>query len=52
MPVTTKPDKENHGFGLKSIKSIAEEYGGMIRIGTEDHQFTLVVAIPSGPQKK
>ena len=52
MPVTTKPDKENHGFGLKSIKSIAEEYGGMIRIGTEDHQFTLVVAIPNGPQKK
>lgn len=49
MPVTTKLDKENHGFGLKSIKSIAEEYGGMIYISTENHEFTLVVTIPREP---
>ena len=48
MPVTTKPDKENHGFGLKSIKNIAEEYGGMVRIRTDNHEFMLVVAIPGG----
>lgn len=49
IPVTTKPDTENHGFGIKSIKNIAEEYGGMVYIGTEDHEFTLVVAIPYEP---
>ena len=52
MPMTTKADKESHGFGLKSIKRIAEEYGGMIHISTEDRLFTLVVAIPRGGQPK
>lgn len=26
--VTTKPDKDNHGFGLKIINRIASKYGG------------------------
>lgn len=47
IPITTKKDVENHGFGIKSIKSIAEEYGGMVYISTENHEFTLVITIPS-----
>lgn len=46
MPVTTKPDKENHGFGIKSIKNIAEEYGGIMHIEVSGNVFELVVMIP------
>ena len=46
MPVTTKPDKENHGFGIKSIKNIAEENGGIMHIEVSGNVFELVVMIP------
>ena len=29
--MTTKRDKMNHGFGLKSINSIVEKYGGSVK---------------------
>ena len=47
IPVTTKRDNENHGFGIKSIRNIAEEYGGMMYISTDNHTFGLVVVIPT-----
>ena len=47
IPVTTKRDNENHGFGIKSIRNIAEEYGGMMYISTDNHTFGLVVVIPA-----
>lgn len=43
---TTKNDSELHGFGLKSIKNIAEEYGGNMYISIEDHIFQLTIMIP------
>lgn len=44
--MTTKKDKMNHGFGIKSIKSIVEKYGGSTRISTENHWFSLMILLP------
>lgn len=50
LPVTTKSDRENHGYGLKSMKNIAEEYGGTLYIQTARHEFTLIVMLPITPK--
>lgn len=42
--VTTKTDNvESHGFGIRSIKLIAEKYGGEARISASDDIFELTV---------
>ncbi len=46
LPATSKQDKSAHGFGLKSIRMIAQKYGGALYILNEDDVFTLRVAIP------
>lgn len=46
IPITTKQDKDSHGFGLKSIQYIIKKYGGIMRISTEDHLFAVTVAVP------
>lgn len=50
LPVTTKPDTDFHGYGLKSIKSTAQKYGGMVTVNIEQKWFVLKVLIPE--QKK
>ena len=46
LPVTTKRDKENHGFGVKSIQAIAKKYGGSTFFQASDSWFVLKVLIP------
>ena len=46
LPRTRKRDIENHGYGLKSIRSIVHAYGGRIEVRTEDHIFYLEIVIP------
>ncbi len=46
LPHTTKADERSHGFGIKSIQSITERYGGTMNISTEDGIFLLSVLIP------
>lgn len=46
--VTTKNDKKNHGFGLKSISYAAEKYGGTVQFGVENQWFVLKILIPRG----
>ena len=46
LPQTRKPDVENHGFGLRSIYSIVNNYGGKVNIRTEDQIFYLEIIIP------
>lgn len=41
LPNTTKTDRENHGYGVSSIKSITEKYGGQMVIKTENQKFLL-----------
>ncbi|MCL2486846.1 MAG: GHKL domain-containing protein [Oscillospiraceae bacterium] len=46
LPATTKEDTMLHGFGIRSIKSVAEKYGGGISINTDNNWFTIRVLIP------
>lgn len=46
LPRTSKEDNGYHGFGLKSIRAVAEKYGGILRLNTADSLFTLRIAIP------
>lgn len=44
---TTKDDTSTHGYGIKSIKSIAEKYNGMVNFSQVDDRFrsTVVMSI-------
>lgn len=44
--LTEKADKEEHGFGSRSIRHTAEEYGGLVKIETENQIFVLRIMIP------
>lgn len=46
LPVTTKKNKRDHGFGMKSIQYTAEKYNGTITVRTENHIFMLQILIP------
>ena len=48
VPQTSKGDSANHGFGIKSMRLIAEKYGGILRIAAEDNVFNLNILFPSG----
>lgn len=41
IPQTTKPDKQYHGFGIRSIQYICERYGGDLTIKAENNVFEL-----------
>lgn len=43
LPQTTKDDKENHGFGMKSIQSVVKKYKGKMFVDAEDDQFILSI---------
>ncbi len=47
-PVTTKADKESHGFGLKSIRYTAEKYHGTVTFDINKNWFELKILIPQG----
>lgn len=46
MPITHKKDTFYHGFSTKSIKQIAEKYGGGCTFKVEDGMFKLTVFFP------
>lgn len=46
LPVTTKEDRQNHGIGVRSIRYLAQKYGGNAVFGAEDNLFTLDIMIP------
>ena len=48
--ISTKVDKNNHGFGLKSIRYIAEKYNGYMNITNEKRLFCLDILIPLAEQ--
>jgi len=43
---TTKKDKENHGFGIKSIESVVEKYNGMLSYEYVNGKFILNIMVP------
>jgi len=46
LPLTTKSDKEYHGFGVQSMRYIAEKYGGTLVTSWEDGIFSLDLLFP------
>lgn len=51
MPKTTKAERELHGYGVKSIKLIAEKYGGDLTLGVRDGLFNLNVLLPKNKRQ-
>lgn len=47
LPVTSKPDKEFHGFGVKSICHIVEKYHGIVVFRQNQNRFILDVLCPA-----
>ena len=41
LPITTKKDKNYHGYGIQSIKMICEKYNGTLSINTNDNIFSV-----------
>ena len=46
LPETIKNDKAFHGFGVKSIRHIAESYGGSVRFLNENDSFLVEILMP------
>lgn len=46
LPVTTKEDKDYHGFGMKSIMSVAEKYDADVSVVTDGDVFNLNILFP------
>ena len=46
LPITTKKDRQYHGYGLKSIRSTVEKYGGSMTVNVKDNWFILRFLIP------
>lgn len=46
LPKTDKEDVHYHGFGMKSMRSTAERYGGGLEVLTEEGLFRLVIVLP------
>lgn len=47
LPQTSKEHNGYHGFGLRSIRTIAEKYGGFMTVSAENRVFSLKIVIPS-----
>ena len=46
LPVTTKTDTKNHGYGVKSIKKAVEKYGGSVTWTQHNDEFEMKALIP------
>lgn len=49
LPVTTHSDPQRfHGYGMKSMRAIAQKYGGELTVKAEDGVFRLTIWLVSG----
>ncbi len=46
IPQTSKADRNKHGYGIKSMKYITEQYGGTLSLHEHGGAFTLHIRIP------
>jgi hypothetical protein len=46
LPLTTKGDAGNHGYGLKSMKQAVQKYGGNLRVDADKNCFKVSILIP------
>ena len=47
--ITNKKDKSYHGYGVKSIRSSVDRYGGIFKYSYKDNVFTVMVMLPITP---
>ena len=52
FPISTKLDKDLHGYGLKSIKFIVNKYNGNLKINIDEDVFTLGILLPMDKNNK
>ena len=45
-PMTTKQDRENHGFGVRSIDYAVQKYSGSVNFSVDKGMFRLKILIP------
>lgn len=45
LPMTTKADAANHGYGLRNMRYVTEQYGGVLTCGIEGEEFVLKVLL-------
>ena len=46
LPITTKTEKAEHGYGTRGIREIAEKYNGQMSVKVEQNIFTLNILLP------
>lgn len=46
VPLTTKADKDSHGFGMMSIRHIVEKYSGNFAVSAQDQLFQIDIMLP------
>lgn len=46
LPPTSKPDKENHGIGLRSMQEITERYRGRMELQAQGGMFEVFLYMP------
>ena len=46
IPLTTKKDQANHGYGMKSIQRIVKLYGGAFTVSTNKDVFSIKIIFP------
>lgn len=46
LPVSTKPDKAYHGYGIKSVRHAAGKYGGTVTLHEREGWFEITLMIP------
>lgn len=47
LPVTSKQDRHDHGYGTRNMRQIAEQYDGSLTIEASDSWFTVRALIPT-----
>lgn len=45
LPSTSKADKHYHGYGMRSMRLIAEKYGGGLNVAVQNDLFSLDIVI-------
>ena len=46
LPLTSKEDRQNHGFGVKSMRLLVEKYKGELQFGQDEDIVTLSIVLP------
>ena len=47
LPVTTKAEKQEHGYGMKNIQEVVQKYDGQMQVRLEHNTFILNILLPA-----